>query len=165
MYKLDTTHFHRRFRRSDVIEAYLQDQETLKLTYVMGKCRVAPMRHTTIPKLELQAAIYRVRLRRQILGEHDVRIDKIYHWTNSSTVLHWLQSAHKKHKVIVANRAAEKLINGSMKTCPRHRKPSRHWHKRDVHRRPQGVRLVKRAGMAPDRRRIVAKAMVPNERN
>ena len=55
------------------IVAYLQDEATLKLTYVTGKCRVAPIRHMTIPKLELQAA---VRLRKQILNNHDVRIDK-----------------------------------------------------------------------------------------
>ena len=35
------------------IVAYLQDEATFKLTYVIGKCRVAPIRHTTIPKLEL----------------------------------------------------------------------------------------------------------------
>ena len=54
------------------IVAYLQDQATLKLTYVIGKCRVALIRHMTIPKLELQAAVYGVRLRKQILNEHDV---------------------------------------------------------------------------------------------
>ena len=68
----------------------------------------------TIPKLELQAAVYGVRLRKQILNEHDVRIDKIYHWTDSSTVLQWLQAAHKKQQVFVANRAAEILENSSM---------------------------------------------------
>ena len=40
------------------IVAYLQDEATLKLTYVIGKCRMAPIRHMTIPKLELQAAVY-----------------------------------------------------------------------------------------------------------
>ena len=94
--------------------AYLQDEATLKLTYVIGKCRVAPIRHMTIPKLELQAAVYGVRLRKQILNEHDVKIDKIFHWTNSSTVLQWLQAAHKKQQVFVANRAAEMLENSSM---------------------------------------------------
>ena len=89
------------------IVAYLQDETTLKLAYVIGKCRVAPIRHTTVPKLELQAAVYGVHLWRQILREHDVNIDKIYHWTDSSTVLQWLQSAHKKQQVFVANRAAE----------------------------------------------------------
>ena len=67
--------------------AFLQDQATLKLIYVIRKCRLAPIRHTTIPKLELQAAVYEVRLIRQILREHDDRIDKIHHWTDSSTVL------------------------------------------------------------------------------
>ena len=38
--------------------AYLQDEATLRLTYVVGKCRVSPIRHTTITKLEFQAAIY-----------------------------------------------------------------------------------------------------------
>ena len=96
------------------IVAYLQDEATLKLTYVIGKCCVAPIRHMTVPKLELQAAVYGVRLRKQILNEHDVKIDKIYHWTDSSKVLQWLQAAHKKQQVFVANRAAEILENSSM---------------------------------------------------
>ena len=41
-------------------------------------------------------------------------MDKIYHWTDSSTVLQWLQAAHKKQQVFVANRAAEILGNSSM---------------------------------------------------
>ena len=96
------------------IVAYLQDEATLKLTYVIGKCRVAPISHMTIPKLELQAAVYRLRLRKQILNEHDVKFDKIFLWTDSSTVLQWLQAAHKKQQVFVANRAAEILENSSM---------------------------------------------------
>ena len=96
------------------IVAYLQDETTLRMTYVIGKCCVAPIRHMTKPKLELQAAVYGVRLKKQILNEYDVRIDKIYHWTTSSTVLQWLQAAHKKHQVFVANRAAEILENSLM---------------------------------------------------
>ena len=68
----------------------------------------------TIPKLELQAAAYGIRLRKQILNKHDVTIGKIYHWTKSSTVLQWLQAAHKKQHVFVANRAAEILESTSM---------------------------------------------------
>ena len=93
------------------IVAYLQDDATLKLTYVIGKYRVAPIRNMTIPKLELQDAVYGNCLRKQILNEHDVKIHKIFHWTDSSTVLQWLQAAHKKHQVFVANRAAEILEN------------------------------------------------------
>ena len=75
---------------------------------------MAPIRHMTKPKLELQAAVYGIRLREQILNKHDVRIEKIYHWTNSSTALQWLQAAHKKQQVFVANRAAEILEKSSM---------------------------------------------------
>ena len=96
------------------IVANLRDKATLKLTYVIGKFFVASIRHKTIPQLELQAAVYGVRLRRPILREHDARIDKIFHWTDSSTVLMCLQSAHKKQQMFVANRAAEILENSSM---------------------------------------------------
>ena len=96
------------------IVTYLQDQATIKLTYVIGKCFVAPIRHLTITKLELQAAFYGVRLRKQMLNEHDVRIEKIYHCTDSSTVIKWLQAALKKKQVFVANRTAEILENSSM---------------------------------------------------
>ena len=96
------------------IVAYLQDDATLKLTYLTGKCRVAPIRHMTIPKLELRAAFYGIRLRKQILNEHDVKIDKIFHWTDSSTVLQWLLAAHKKKQLFIVNRAAEILENSSV---------------------------------------------------
>ena len=56
-----------------------------------------------------------------------------------------------------------KLIDGSMETRQRCRKPCRHRNRRNVHRRPQGVRMAKRAGMAPGRWRKVAKAVVPSE--
>ena len=44
-----------------------------------------------------------------IVEEHDLLIDSVTHWTDFITVLHWLHSADRKQKVIVANRAAEKL--------------------------------------------------------
>ena len=99
------------------IVAHLQDEAALKLTYIIGKYRVATIRQMMIPKLELEAAVYGVRSRKQILDEHDVKNDKIYHWTDSSPVLQWLQAAHKKQQVFDANRAAEILethrwING-----------------------------------------------------
>ena len=96
------------------IVAYLQDRTTLKLTFAIGKCPMAPIRHMTTPKLELQATVYGVRPRKQILSAHDVRIEKICHWANSSTVLQWLQAEHKKQQVFVANRAAEILENSLM---------------------------------------------------
>ena len=96
------------------IVAYPQDDQMLKLTYVNWKYLVATIRHTTIPKLALQALVYGVRLRKQILREHDFKNDKSDHWRDSFTVKQWLQSAHKKQRVLVANRAAEILEKSSM---------------------------------------------------
>ena len=58
-----------------------------------------------------------------------------------------------------------KLTQGSMETCQRNRKPNRYWHKSDVYCRPQGIRMLKLVGMAPDRRRKVAKSLVSSERS
>ena len=91
-----------------------QVEATLGITYVIGKRRVAPIRYMKILKLELQAAVYGVCLRKQILSKHVVRIDKINPWTNSSTVLKWLQAAHKKQQVFLVNRATEILEQSSM---------------------------------------------------
>ena len=89
------------------IVAYLQDEALLKLTYVIGKSRVAPIRHD-------DSEVRTSRRSLQSLREHYVRIDKIYHWTDTSKVLQWLQSAHKKQQGFVANRAAEILENSSV---------------------------------------------------
>ena len=59
------------------IVTYLQDEAMLKFAYVRGKCHLAPIRHMTVPRLELQSAIYGVRPTRQILREHDVKVKKI----------------------------------------------------------------------------------------
>ena len=74
------------------IVAYLQEKATLKPTNVIGKYRVAPIRHIKISKLELQAAVYGVRLRKQILNEQDVKIDQIYQWNDS------LKSSHRSQR-------------------------------------------------------------------
>ena len=44
-------------------------QYSVDLEFVIGKCRVAPMRHLSIPRLELQAAVMAVRLKEQVVKE------------------------------------------------------------------------------------------------
>ena len=45
------------------------------LAFVIGKCRVAPMRHLSIRRLELQAAVMAVRLKEQIVKEHGKKMN------------------------------------------------------------------------------------------
>ena len=84
-------------------------EDGVELAFVIGKCRVAPMKQQTIPKLELQAALYSVRLRQLITEDHDIQIHTVTHWTDSVTFLQWLHSAHKKQQVFMANRFGEIL--------------------------------------------------------
>ena len=80
--------------------AYLKLQKNGEVTFVIGKCRVAPIRNMTVAKFEMQAAVSGVRLQELILAEHDIEIDRIVHWTDSTTVLQWLHSANKKQQVL-----------------------------------------------------------------
>ena len=38
--------------------AYFRHQQTGEIAYVVGNCRVAPMKQQSLPRLELQAAMY-----------------------------------------------------------------------------------------------------------
>ena len=85
----------------------------IELAFVLGKARVAPMKVMTIQKLELQAALLAARLKKDICRALTVHVNKIYMWTDSTTVLQWLNSTSKQPK-IVANRACEILEHTSV---------------------------------------------------
>ena len=74
----------------------------VKVSFVIRNCRIASLKLKTVPKLELQTALYAVRLRKLILEGHDIDIGKAYHWIDSSTKLQWLSFAHKKPQIYVA---------------------------------------------------------------
>ena len=67
------------------------------------------MRHLSMPLLELQAAVVAVRLKEQIVKEHEAKIHSCNFWTDSITVLQWIHSSHRQQQVFVANRVAEIL--------------------------------------------------------
>ena len=92
--------------------AYLRSQPkeySADLAFVIGKCRVAPMRHLSIPRLELKAAVMAVRLKEQIVKEHEMKINSCSFWSNSTAVLQWIHSSHCKQQGFLANRVAEIL--------------------------------------------------------
>ena len=92
--------------------AYLRSQPkeySVDLAFVIGKCRVESMRRLSIPRLELQAAVMAVRLKEQIVKEHEMKINSCSFWSDSTAVLQWIHSSHRKQQVFVANRVAEIL--------------------------------------------------------
>ena len=87
--------------------AYLRtthDDSHVSITFLFGKARVAPMKRLTIPNLELQAATLGTRLATYIKEELDLHIARTFMWTDSTTVLHWINAFSQRHRIFVANR-------------------------------------------------------------
>ena len=74
--------------------------------FVMSKSRVAPMKQVTIPRLELTAATVAVRVNSMIMKELDMPIDKTFYWTDSMSVLKYINNESRRFQTFVANRVA-----------------------------------------------------------
>ena len=72
-----------------------------ELEFVLGKARVAPMKVMTIPKLELQADPLGARLKQDICRALTLHVNRVFMWTDSTTVLQWLNSTSKQPIFIV----------------------------------------------------------------
>ena len=72
------------------------------------------MKHHTIPKLELMAALTGNRLKDAIIKEHSIHFHKIYMWSDSTTVIQWIRSSNEKQPTFVANRVAEILDSSTV---------------------------------------------------
>ena len=83
-------------------------QERTELAFVLGKARWAPMKVMTVPKLELQAALLAARLKREITQALTVTVNLVFMWTDSTTVLQWINS-NEKQPIFVANGVCEIL--------------------------------------------------------
>ena len=87
-----------------------------------SKSRVTPLKKKqTIPRLELCAPSVLTNLYEMIKTDLHCSVDQITFWTDSSIVLHWINTAPKLLKTFVANRVAE--IQG--KSSSTHWKPVR----------------------------------------
>lgn len=76
----------------------------LHCSFLMGKAPLAPVKPTTIPRLELTAATVSVQVGKMIRRELDVPIDSETFWTDSTTVLKYLRNERGCFQVFVANR-------------------------------------------------------------
>ncbi|KAG1669999.1 hypothetical protein GQR58_017185 [Nymphon striatum] len=71
---------------------------------IMSKCRVAPIRSPTLPRLELQGAVLAAKLDGLLKEKLDIVIDESYFWSDSEIVLKYLSNEKLRFHVYVGNR-------------------------------------------------------------
>ncbi|XP_062704047.1 uncharacterized protein LOC134286450 [Aedes albopictus] len=85
------------------------DQSQVRCSLVSSKTKVAPLKLLSVPRLELQAALLGARLAESVAENHSLRIKQRFFWSDSSTVLSWLRSDHRRYRQFVAYRVSEIL--------------------------------------------------------
>ena len=74
---------------------------------IASKSKVAPLRATSIPRLELMGAVLGLRLSLSILKALKIDAHDITFWSDSMNVLWWIQRPSRTFKPFVANRIGE----------------------------------------------------------
>ena len=74
---------------------------------VAAKTRVAPSISTSIPRLELMAAVVGVRLTTRISKVLEIQLSQSTFWSDSANVLWWIRGRSREFKPFVANRIGE----------------------------------------------------------
>ena len=72
-----------------------------------SKSKVSPLKRVTIPRLQLCGAVLLVRLIKKIIGSWKSLPEEVILWTDSTTVLSWIQTEPAYLKTYVGNRVAE----------------------------------------------------------
>ena len=62
----------------------------------MAKSNLAPLHPSTIPRLELRGALSAARLSVALKEDTGLEFQGVYLWTDSTTVLRWINSASFK---------------------------------------------------------------------
>lgn len=92
------------------------------VTIVLGKARLCPAKFISVPRLELTAATLAAKLASFICKEGEQNLNKVFFWTDSTTVLQYLRNTSRRFKIFVANRIA--TIRGLSNVDQWHHVPS-----------------------------------------
>ena len=92
-----------------VIYLRIEMNETISTQLIMSKTRVASLEPMSVPRLELLASLISSRLVTRVKSALSpvVNIEEIYHWSDSTTTLHWIKGVERQYKQFVENRVTE----------------------------------------------------------
>ena len=85
----------------------IEHAKTIRVSLVMAKSRVAPSKITTIPRLELTAAVLSVKVAKFLQEELEYKDMGVLYWTDSKVVLGYISNKAKRFHVFVANRVQQ----------------------------------------------------------
>ncbi|XP_023197668.1 uncharacterized protein LOC111610010 [Xiphophorus maculatus] len=83
---------------------YINDKDEVHCSLVIAKARVAPSKITSIPRLELAAAVISTKVSVMLRCELDLKIDQEFFWTDSRVVLGYINNEARRFHIFVANR-------------------------------------------------------------
>lgn len=73
-----------------VIYSRVRERETYRMEIIASKSRVAPLKMTTIPRLELCAASLLANLMKIVIPAFKIKQIRVFAWTDSQIVLQWI---------------------------------------------------------------------------
>lgn len=85
----------------------IEQQMPIATSFLLARSRVAPRKQVSMPRLELCAALTGAQLAKVLQTELTILLRSIYLWTDSTTVLQWIQSSSCRYKVFVGTRICE----------------------------------------------------------
>ena len=85
----------------------VNEEKQVHCSLIMGKSRVTPLKHVSIPRLELTAAVTSVRVGSMLSKELNYKDVQHFYWTDSKVVLGYVSNDTKRFQVYVANRVQE----------------------------------------------------------
>lgn len=79
-------------------------ENKIHISFLLGKGRVTPLKAVTIPRLELAAAVLAVKMDAMIKAELGMHLKKSVFWTDSTSVLKYVNNEDRRFHTFVANR-------------------------------------------------------------
>ena len=83
--------------------------DNINVSLVMGKSRVAPSKITTIPRLQLNAAVVSAKVGVKLQEEFNYTSLKQYFWTDSKVFLGYINNKAKRFHVCLQQRTDDQI--------------------------------------------------------